>query len=351
MATRRKTVNVELPIPSSTTHAPSTTDQILVNSSTMHELDSPPPFNSPLLPTFLEAILLSVYPATLIVGSLFSTLTVDHNETPYIAHMQSYHPDNAPSYFAKKSNVFNVYFVKVGWAWITLAFALFVFGSRALGSMRWISDPQQALKKRRLQALARYAVLTGIWYSFTQGFFGAPLIDRGFRFTGGKCEVALSDDPVSQMKQDDMSKAEKAATHAACRLIGGQWKGGHDISGHVFLLVMGSAMLWFEVLPVLVRWAGFTSARRIVRSDGRSGSPGGTTYEKGESEEDHGIFGTFALVVGVVSWWMLLMTAAYFHTWFEKFTGLTVALTAIYSTYFLPRAIPALRQVLGMPGV
>ena len=48
---------------------------------------------------------------------------------------------------------------------------------------------------------------------------------------------------------------------------------------------------------------------------------------------------------------MLLMTAAYFHTWFEKFTGFLVAGSALYVVYILPRAVPAVRQVLGMPAV
>jgi hypothetical protein len=52
-----------------------------------------------------------------------------------------------------------------------------------------------------------------------------------------------------------------------------------------------------------------------------------------------------------MNWWMLLMTAAYFHTWFEKFTGLFVASTALYAIYFLPRAVPLVRQAIGMPGV
>ena len=50
-------------------------------------------------------------------------------------------------------------------------------------------------------------------------------------------------------------------------------------------------------------------------------------------------------------WWMLLMTAAYFHTWFEKFTGLLVALGALWVVYFLPRGLPAMRAAVGMPGV
>jgi len=55
--------------------------------------------------------------------------------------------------------------------------------------------------------------------------------------------------------------------------------------------------------------------------------------------------------IGGLSLWMLLMTAAYFHTWFEKFTGLLVAFSGIYLVYFLPRLIPSLRAAIGMPGV
>jgi len=59
----------------------------------------------------------------------------------------------------------------------------------------------------------------------------------------------------------------------------------------------------------------------------------------------------FALAVAALMWWMLLMTAAYFHTWFEKFTGLLVAFSGLWVVYFLPRGVPAVRAVLGMPGV
>ena len=71
----------------------------------------------------------------------------------------------------------------------------------------------------------------------------------------------------------------------------------------------------------------------------------------GTESKELGIGIQAALLVAGLSWWMLLMTAAYFHTWFEKFTGLLVAFGAIYVVYFLPRAIPQLRQVVGMPGV
>ena len=57
-------------------------------------------------------------------------------------------------------------------------------------------------------------------------------------------------------------------TSQACKQIGGVWKGGHDISGHVFILVLGSASLMAELLPVLARRNGFNEERKIVGKTG-----------------------------------------------------------------------------------
>lgn len=347
MATRRTKTKVEIPISTAASVSPrrAETDR---TASTMTKIDSPAP--SPWLPTPLEAILLSLYPGTLILGSVFSTLTVNEKVTPYIATLQSYAPDNAPSYFAKKSNIFNVYFVKIGWLWITAAFVLFVASHKSLG-------PWLQFTKRRVQAVVRYAAVTLIWYGTTQWFFGPALIDRGFRLTGGQCAVMLSDDPISAAQKADMSDLREALSNAACKAAGGRWLGGHDISGHVFLLVLGSGMLWLELLPVIARWTGLREARRIAK-DGlvRNASAEATTEEQdrkngGADSQELGVAVKVAIGVAAMNWWMLLMTAAYFHTWFEKFTGLAVASIALYTIYFLPRAVPAIRQLVGMPGV
>ncbi|KAJ2978502.1 hypothetical protein NUW58_g7471 [Xylaria curta] len=68
-------------------------------------------------------------------------------------------------------------------------------------------------------------------------------------------------------------------------------------------------------------------------------------------ERHLGIGGKFVLGVVGLSLWMLLMTAVYFHTWFEKLTGLIVASMAVYTVYILPRWIPALRAIVGLPGI
>ncbi len=340
MTTRRHITKVEIPIPPSSNGS----------ASSSNKLDLPPPNNWPFLPTVLESLLIAIYPTTVLLGSVFSTLHPATRAATYNPVSQSYDPADAPSYFAKKSNLFNVYFVKIGWVWITLAFFLFVFTHSSLGP-----PLRPALTKRRLQAILRYACITAVWIAVTQWFFGPPIIDRGFRWTGGKCELVYDDSFAARAEKADMSDAEKVFTHAACKTIGGQWKGGHDISGHVFLLILGSATLWLELLPAMLRMEGLREARRILTSDGLVRSAAFETDDNAGGnmkvpEETH-IGVKVALVVAGMSWWMLLMTAAYFHTWFEKFTGLLVAFSAVYTVYFLPRALPPWRQVVGMPGV
>jgi len=307
--------------------------------------------HSPFLPTQLETLLLSIYPATLILGSLFSLLSpsIRLAESSYSGKYQSYYPPHlAPSYFAQKRNVFNVYFVKKGWFWTTLALFVFIFTHPSMGP-----PGRPVLTPRRLRASVRYLLTTLLWVAVTQWFFGPPLIDRSFRFTGGQCELIR--DPNAR---EEMSDTREILTHAACKVVGGTWKGGHDISGHVFMLILGSAMLWMEVLPCVLRASGLRESRLVRMHDGKVASAAAEAdrevhgLSKGADEEKVAGLGLkVALGVTGLSWWMLLMTAAFFHTWFEKFTGLLVALFGIWMVYFLPRGVPALRAVVGMPGV
>jgi len=189
------------------------------------------------------------------------------------------------------------------------------------------------------------------WVLVTQWFFGPGLVDRSFLWTGGQCQLVRTEEG-----RDSMSDTREFVTGAACKLAGGSWKGGHDISGHVFLLVLGSAFLWFEILPVVMRHAGLREQRLILHEDGNVRSAQAEVQiakekeDKDETEaEATGV--SVPVIVAGLSWWMLLMTAAYFHTWFEKFTGLVVAFAGLFIVYFLPRAVPAMRSVVGMPGV
>lgn len=145
----------------------------------------------------------------------------------------------------------------------------------------------------------------------TQWFFGPGLVDRGFRVTGGACELASA--------MEGSGGAKEFVTGQACKAVGGQWRGGHDISGHVFILVLGSLFLGLEVLPGLVGAKGLREERFVVGRDGSVGRAEREVVGEGGGEEGEWKAGVGALLVVVgLSWWMLLMTAAYFHTWFEK---------------------------------
>ncbi|KAI1115121.1 inositol phospholipid synthesis and fat-storage-inducing TM-domain-containing protein [Nemania sp. NC0429] len=320
------------PKATTTTTAPTTTTQ-------------PTTRNSPFLPTPLETVLLAAYPAILVFGTLFAVLSPETRGAPYDAARQSHVQEHAPSYFARKDNLFNVLFVKRGWLWITVAFAAFVATHPAFRN----SNPRMAAR-----AAARWGLVTGWWILVTQWCFGPPLIDRGFRFTGGKCEVAL--DAVAAGTAD----REEFFTAAACRTAGGRWSGGHDISGHVFLLVLGSCFLVQEVFWVVLRAGSskitgyFADDRTVVMGDGAvkgAGVESDRAAAAAAHERDLGVGGKFALGVVGLSLWMLLMTAVYFHTWFEKLTGLLVASMGLYAVYVLPRWVPAWRAVAGLPGV
>ncbi|KAK0737206.1 inositol phospholipid synthesis and fat-storage-inducing TM-domain-containing protein [Apiosordaria backusii] len=286
-----------------------------------------PPRNNPLLPTPTELALLSVLPILLIFGTLFAVLSPDVNASTYDHLTQSHDQGSlAPSYFARKNNLFNVLFVKRGWGWITFSFFLFVF-----------THPALKTSAQRGRAAIRWAVVTMWWVFVTQWFFGPAIIDRGFRFTGGKCQVKMAE--IAEADEGDVG-IKDVFTAAACKGAGGRWSGGHDISGHVFLLVLGSCFLLQEVGWVVGRWV---KAERYQQGQEDS-IRGGVVEALG-----HG--GKVAIAVVGLCVWMLLMTAIYFHTWFEKLTGLLVALAALYVTYILPRWVPALRSIIGLPGI
>lgn len=298
--------------------------------------------NPPHLPTPLESLALLVYPAILAFGAVFSALSPQTRAAPYDVTGQSHVQSSAPSYFARKNNLFNTLFVKRGWAWVTVAFAVFVLTHPAAA----------AAPARRLRAAARWAAVTAWWLLVTQWCFGPALIDRGFRFTGGRCQDAKA------AVDDGAHDARDLVTAVACKAAGGRWAGGHDVSGHVFLLVLGSWFLLQEVFWVLVRAGGVAGRRddRTVVLDDGAVKGAGVEVDRDAGDEkppsNHlGLGAKFALGVVAACLWMLLMTAIYFHTWFEKLTGLIVAFLGIYPIYYLPRWVPALRAVIGLPGV
>lgn len=309
--------------------------------------------NPPHLPTATELLALGIYPVLLTFGTVFSVFNPDARGAPYDAYAQSHVPGTAPSYFARKDNLINVLFVKKGWAWFTVAFFTFLVthpsfnAPTAASSSSSSSTASDAAVARKFKAILRYILVTTYWVFVTQWCFGPALIDRGFRYTGGKCEVAQQ-----AVFEGDADKAD-ALTAVACKASGGRWSGGHDISGHVFLLMLGSWMLVQEVGWVILRASAGSSSdsvasaattttttstttlqagngleeRAVVMADGAvkgASVEAAAAIEKEGSQHHHaghvglGAGGKIAATVVALSYWMLLMTAIYFHTWFEK---------------------------------
>ncbi|EWC44025.1 hypothetical protein DRE_01377 [Drechslerella stenobrocha 248] len=249
----------------------------------------------------------AIYPATVILGSLFSAISPT---------------GQSASYFSRKSNIFNVLFVKRGWFWTTVAFLIHVSTLR---------HPNAA--QARVKALLRWGVATLSWIVVTQWCFGAPLMDRTFTLTGGTCQ------PAHGVYSDSKFTIaiEQAFTSAACKGAGGRWDGGHDLSGHTFMLTHASLFLWAELLPRLMDgwWRGSLGARGFTLA----------------TMEWFGVHWFVWAILGLW-WWMLLMTSVYFHTWPEKISGLLVGLIewGVLYAYMIPMN-PQARQIIGTPTI
>ncbi|GKZ32124.1 fat storage-inducing transmembrane protein 2 [Aspergillus brasiliensis] len=312
--------------------------------------DPPAPAIRPFQPP-ITALL--IYPATLIVGSLFSVLsptaqsTRDDGSSTLHPHAEplapsiasdlnlSFPPPRPVNYFARKDNIFNLYFVKVGWLWTTAALAFILLSQPAYT----LAASHRA--RRTGQAVLRYALATTVWYFTTQWFFGPPIVDRSFVLTGGKCERAV---PLVE-NEPAAADAKTLFTAVACKHAGGAWTGGHDVSGHVFLLVLATSLVVFELVGGSQGWGKGSGVDSV----------NGSAEKEEKSEEVVDVVrvwsGRFAWAVAGLGWWMLLMTAIWFHTWFEKLTGLLIALGTVYTIYILPRRVLPWRNVVGLPGV
>ncbi|KAJ6036590.1 hypothetical protein N7540_000869 [Penicillium herquei] len=319
---------------------------------------------TPARPPPSPAILL-VYPATLLLGSLFSAIS----PTARSSRSQSTPPasplapslaadlhisENPVNYFARKNNIFNIYFVKIGWLWTTVAFASLLLAQPAYRFYSSLSPAQQQTRIRRfLQAFSRYALATTVWYLMTQWFFGPAVIDRSFVMTGGKCQEILRQTGKASPHLSTPGQLEVLLSATTCKAAGGAWRGGHDISGHVFMLVLTTAMLAFEAIGV----GAFSFGSRVegdYARERKASDPNHDAVRSVDQDDASGLAVTWSLrlVWGVVGlgWWMLFMTAIWFHTWLEKWSGLFVALSTVYAIYILPRKVTAWRDIVGIPG-
>ncbi|KAJ9637499.1 uncharacterized protein PV06_04023 [Exophiala oligosperma] len=288
--------------------------------------------------------LLLVYPLILALGSAYSILSPIASGPPVAPLAPGVTADvHAPSipnqnYFSGKGNIFNIYFVKRGWFWTSLALLLLQLTTRPAPTLRG---------KHYAQVALRYCLATLSWVLTTQWFFGPALIDRSFTITGGHCEPHI-------MNTNGLKEAIDMTTISSgpvCKAAGGRWRGGHDISGHVFILVLSSALLLYE-LSISDRHSSHPhvspKAAAAVAHDMTEEERKAVGGWESETAAKLRIWSRY-LVYGVVvlDFWMLMMTAIWFHTWLEKLSGLLIAGLTLYGLYFVGDHVPQWRQIVG----
>lgn len=288
---------------------------------------------------------------SLVLSTSLNTSEIHHNHIP-----------ERVAYFARKSNILNVIFVKRAWAWTSAIYLLHLVTSpRNRSRMFSFSTPPNDGRIRRLLV---WIAATACWAVFTRWFFGAGLGDRIIALTGGNCALPLppSISPIlarhtfgklftaGPQGSSGQEKIYIALPYKFCTgvpltpdalpelfalLPGGgkgtaippgggptasheslaplprpRWHKGFDISGHSFLLTLCIMVLGRELAPTWRAWAG--------------GKTAGLRYgrARGWKSKVHGLIALAATGLVGIWMWMVLMTAVYFHNPPEKLAGL-----------------------------
>ncbi|KAH3678865.1 hypothetical protein WICPIJ_008820 [Wickerhamomyces pijperi] len=241
-----------------------------------------------------ELLVILAYPFTILLGQLLIICLSFEGEGTRLEN-----------YFMDKRNLINQIFVKKGWFWTILLMTYF--------------NVQYLQAKRDIrQSFLRMAVSTIWWYCFTQAFFGLPIMDRVFLLTGGSC--------LQDSSKSSLGILTSSIGSHVCRKVKGEWIGGHDPSGHVFLLVHSSILLWFDVLELevgeelLAFWNSFSQRKSV--------------WNRTKAVLSNSLILLLSLIL--LWWWMLLITSIHFHSFAEKITGLVAGVSAVI-LYLIPR--------------
>jgi Inositol phospholipid synthesis and fat-storage-inducing TM len=217
------------------------------------------------------------------------------------------------TYFARSDNLFNVYFVKIGWFWTLLLsspFLFFVNFTLCCGN----------LQKFFKHHVPRLVIATIFWYSWTSLF---NVIENAY----GRCNVKAYE------------------TKRSCLKAGHFWS-GFDISGHVFILIYSSLVLIEEARPI-VGWDNIKEHLKVEThnrkmQDVHSLNPlrildetEMSTLKKLYEKYTPTIKILFIGITVLQLLWdvMLVCTMLYYHRMVEKVIGGVIAIFTWYFTY------------------
>lgn len=236
------------------------------------------------------------------------------------------------TYFSRSSNVFNQYFVKIGWFWtlfLTVPYVLLTSFICCCG-------------KRRLMLtghLSRLVIATLSWYLWTTIF---NVIETKY----GRCSSRLFDNRIS------------------CLQNGHFWN-GFDISGHCFILIYSSLVMIEEAKAI----NGWEKIKDYIRDENYTRSLNDKSISvnplKNISAEELKILKMSydcvtpyvrALLIAIALLqllWdiMLVSTILYYHIMIEKFISGVLAILTWFLTYRVWYTIPNLLPNLPGQGI
>lgn len=217
------------------------------------------------------------------------------------------------TYFARSDNLFNVYFVKMGWAWTLLLSTPFLL----MTSFTLCCGDKQKIIKHHL---LRIVIATFFWFVWTKLF---NVIENAY----GHC---------NNRKFDSKS---------ACLKAGAFWN-GFDISGHAFILIYSSLVLIEEARPI-VGWEYIKEHIRNEEHNRLIGEKSSSNPLRNLDDQEIGILKTsyekytpairtlfIGLTVLQILWdIMLVCTMLYFHKMIEKVLSGIFAILTWYFCY------------------
>ncbi|ODV86192.1 hypothetical protein CANARDRAFT_197102 [[Candida] arabinofermentans NRRL YB-2248] len=244
--------------------------------------------------------------------------------------------ETSENYFTSKSNFFNVLFVKVGWFWNTLIYILLILDVQfGKFNTRLARDTSKLTK-----SLKRFGIVTLLWFFYSQWFFGMPLMDKIFILTGGSCYnipetikgIRDYGKPITNTVVGNLYSSNDVSSFT-CRRLKGKWYGGHDPSGHIYLLSLSSMFLLIECFE-------FYNLNDLIMQLQNFKSTILNLYNTKKFEYLKQLLLEYPLIwVGLLIglwFWMLLMTSIYFHSLIEKLFGLMFGyLSAYIALYFI----------------
>ncbi|CRK93402.1 CLUMA_CG006938, isoform A [Clunio marinus] len=218
------------------------------------------------------------------------------------------------SYFARSDNLFNVYFVKLGWFWTLLFSSPFLYFTNLT---LCCGNFQRFLKHH----VPRLLIATIFWYCWTSIF---NVIENAY----GRCNMRGYE------------------TKRGCLKAGHFWS-GFDISGHVFILIYSSLVLIEEARPI-VGWDNIKEHLRVEDHNRKTQDSSSSLNPLRNLNEDEITSLKFlyskytpiikllfvAITILQLLWdIMLVCTMLYYHRMVEKVAGGIIAICTWYFTY------------------